>query len=334
MRVAIVNDMPIAREVLKRTVLSVPGYTVAWTAENGEQAIRQTMNDKPDAILMDLIMPLMDGVEATRIIMSKNPCPILLVTGSVSGNFSKVVEAMGQGGLDAVNTPTMGTGGKLVDAEQLLTKLEKIAKNKRHSNGTQSLATTSTKSSASSLVVIGSSTGGPDALSRVLSGLGASFNGSVLIAQHIDADAAKNMAKWLQQFTALEVCSVVPDMELRPRTVYVATTNDHMVLQANKRLTYVREPLNYPFRPSADILFNSVAENFPNAGVAVLLTGMGSDGAKGLLKLRQAGWLTIAQDAATCVVASMPEAAINLNAAKYVLPLEQIADSIVSYSRR
>ena len=100
MRVAIVNDLALAREVLRRVVLSVPDHAVAWTAENGEEAVRMAAQDRPDLILMDLVMPVLDGVEATRRIMAESPCPILLVTSSVSGNFNKVYEAMGHGGLD------------------------------------------------------------------------------------------------------------------------------------------------------------------------------------------------------------------------------------------
>ncbi len=329
MRVAIVNDMALAREVLKRAVLSVPGYTVAWVAESGAEAIRLAGRDRPDAILMDLVMPGVDGVEATRSIMAASPCPILLVTGSVTGNFNKVFEAMGCGGIDAVNTPTMGSGGRLVDAEALLAKLEKIAC--LHKTVP---ATTSHSSKPAPghrlppMLVIGASTGGPQAIAKVVGGLPASYPGVVLVAQHIDADFAPNMAKWLQQHTSLNVVAVAAGISPRPGSVYLACTNDHMALTADRRLEYVREPANYPFRPSVDVLFNSVADHWPEAGVGVLLTGMGTDGAKGLLRLRQAGWRTVAQDRASCVVYGMPLAAVELNAATHVLPLDRIAATV------
>src|SRR5436305_10187619 len=128
MRIAIVNDMALARAVLRRLVLSVPGYAVAWTAADGAEAVRRAAADPPDAILMDLVMPVLDGVEATRRIMAASPCPILLVTSSVTGNFDKVYEAMGHGGLDAVNTPTLGPAGQVRDSEGLLTRLAKLAR--------------------------------------------------------------------------------------------------------------------------------------------------------------------------------------------------------------
>src|SRR6516165_8626341 len=126
MRIAIVNDLALAREVLRRLVLSVPGHEVAWTAENGEEAVRQAAQDRPDIILMDLIMPVMDGVEATRRIMVQSPCPILLVTSSVTSNFNMVYQAMGHGSLDAVNTPTLGADGTIRDGEGILARIARL----------------------------------------------------------------------------------------------------------------------------------------------------------------------------------------------------------------
>lgn len=340
MRVAIVNDMALAREVLKRTVLSVPGYSVAWVAENGEQAIRQAGQDRPDAILMDLVMPGIDGVEATRSIMSKSPCPILLVTGSVTGNFTKVFEAMGHGGLDAVNTPTMTASGGIVNGEGLLAKLDKISRGQKkepsavHDKLQIPVAKPMSRAALPPMVVIGASTGGPQAIARILGDLPASFPGYILIAQHIDADFAPNMARWLQQHTTLPVQAVTHGMEIRQGAVHLACTNDHMALNAHQRLEYLADPAGYPYRPSANVLFNSVRDHWPNPGVGVLLTGMGTDGAKGLLQLRQAGWQTIAQDRATCVVYGMPLAAAEMNAATHILPLERIAPMIQILSAR
>ena len=128
MRIGIVNDSIMACEVLRRVVLSVPGQEVAWIARDGEQAVAMTRSDRPDIILMDLFMPVMDGVEATRRIMSEWPCPILVVTATVSGHISKVYQAMGYGALDAVDTPVLGSGGELTGAASLLRKLDVIGK--------------------------------------------------------------------------------------------------------------------------------------------------------------------------------------------------------------
>jgi two-component system response regulator WspF len=132
MRVAIVDDLATAREVLRRLVLSVPGYSVSWTAENGEEAVHKAAQDRPDVILMDLVMPVLDGAEATRRIMAQGPCPILLVTSSVSGNFNLVYRAMGHGGLDPVNTPTLGPDNTIRDGGGILARLARLAR-ARHS---------------------------------------------------------------------------------------------------------------------------------------------------------------------------------------------------------
>src|SRR5579863_7455331 len=131
MRVAIVNDLALAREVLQRLVLSAPEHTVAWMAENGREAVRLAARDRPDIILMDLVMPVMDGAEATRQIMAATPCPILLVTSSVSGNLNQVYAAMGFGGLDAVNTPTLGPDGRVRDGEAILSRIAQLARSEQ-----------------------------------------------------------------------------------------------------------------------------------------------------------------------------------------------------------
>src|SRR4051812_15322695 len=128
MRIAIVNDLALAREVLRRLVESVPTYTVAWTAADGAEAVRRAAADRPDAILMDLVMPVLDGAEATRQIMATAPCPILIVTASLGANFGRVYEALGAGGLDAVRTPTFGAGGQIIGGAALLDRLAQLAR--------------------------------------------------------------------------------------------------------------------------------------------------------------------------------------------------------------
>jgi two-component system response regulator WspF len=128
MRIAIVNDMLLACEALRRVVLSVPEHQVAWTARDGAEAIERARADRPDLILMDLVMPRMNGVEATRRIMAESPCPILIVTATVGGPMNKVFEAMGHGALDAVNTPTLGPQGEVQGAAALLDKIATVGK--------------------------------------------------------------------------------------------------------------------------------------------------------------------------------------------------------------
>lgn len=332
MRIAIVNDTLIASEALRRVVVTVPEYDIAWIARDGAEAIAMCAGDIPDLILMDLIMPVVDGVEATRQIMQQSPCAILVVTSSVTSNASKVFEAMGYGALDAVNTPILGAGGNSQNGGiELLKSISKVARLIGKTTRTSGFQSTISKGMVPPLLAIGSSTGGPQALATLLSGLPAKFSFAAVIVQHVDAEFAPGLAEWLSQKTNLSVSLAVPDRPLEVGKIVIAATNDHLVLQSNLTLKYTQEPLDYPYRPSVDCFFQSIAQYWPGQGVAVLLTGMGKDGAKGLKTLREARWHTIAQDKSTCVVYGMPKAAAQLDAAVEILPIEAIANSCVKY---
>jgi two-component system response regulator WspF len=341
MRVAIVNDLALAREVLRRLVLSVPGYAVAWTAEDGEEAVRKAAQDRPDIILMDLVMPVLDGVEATRRIMAHSPCPILLVTSSVTSNFNMVYRAMGHGGLDAVNTPTLGPDGTVRGGEGALARIAKLARAQQApawtAPGRLSPPPVSSAGAPARqlppVLALGASTGGPEALARIVKALPACFAAAVVIIQHIGADFAPSLARWLEGQSALPVRVAREGDELAPGAVLLAGTEDHLVLRPDRCLAYTPDPVDHPYRPSVDVFFHSLASAWPRPGVAVLLTGMGSDGAQGLLQLRQLGWHTLTQDQASCVVYGMPKAAADLRAACEVLPLAQVPEAILDQFR-
>ena len=174
MRIAIVNDMALVVEFLRKIAESVPGHEVAWVARNGAEAVEKCAADIPDLILMDLSMPVMDGVEATRQIMNRSPCPILVVTATLDGNTPKVFEAMGHGALDATNIPVMESDPAAQQGrDALVKKIEMIGKLNRQSSLSplRRPALPALSNSVPPLIVIGSSTGGPKALAEVLSGL-------------------------------------------------------------------------------------------------------------------------------------------------------------------
>jgi two-component system, chemotaxis family, response regulator WspF len=325
MRIAVVNDMQMSVEVLKRVATS-GGHEIAWVARNGAEAVEKCARDRPDLILMDLIMPVMDGVAATGIIMRDSPCAVLLVTATVGGNVGKIFEAMGCGALDVVRTPVLGAAG-LDGAEGLLGRIDRIGTliGKETSAPVSAGPAPARASEWPPLVAIGSSTGGPKALATLLSTLPLSLEAPVLIAQHVDRQFAAGLADWLNEQTELQVVVAGEGERPRPGTVYLAGTSDHLVLGADLALHYTRDPAEYPYRPSADVLFLSLKQHWPQRGVGIVLTGMGRDGASGLLALRQAGWHTIAQDQRTSVVYGMPRAARDLGAAAEILPIESIA---------
>jgi two-component system, chemotaxis family, response regulator WspF len=332
MRIAIVNDLSMAVEVLRRLVRSVPEYEVAWTAADGAEAVEKCLRDQPDLILMDLIMPVMDGVQATCAIMKQTPCAILVVTATVAGNASKVFEAMGCGALDAVATPVFGMGGRIDGGENLLRKIAIIGR-LISNTGTQAApeapAHRPARGRMPSLVALGASTGGPKALAAVLRGLPSTLQAGVVIIQHLDVQFAGGLVEWLDEQTELPVSLAREGMRPSAGGVFVAGTNDHLVIGADRSFHYTAEPVDYPYRPSVDEFFLSLARHWPQSGVAAVLTGMGRDGARGLLGLRQAGWRTIAQNEKTSVVYGMPKAAVDAGAADVTEPLERIAGVIL-----
>ena len=334
MRIGIVNDLLLAREALRRAVVSVPGYSVAWTVEDGGAAVRQARLDRPDVILMDLVMPGMDGVEATRRIMEETPCPILLVTASVGGNFQLVLQALAHGGLDSVTTPTLLPDGRVADASELLSRLSRLDRASGAWNYHTPRSVPQSSPRESPLIALGASTGGPDALGRILGALPAGFPCPIVVIQHISAAFAPNLVLWLQSRCPFPVEVAREGATPTPGTVSVAATDDHLVLRVGGRFAYLPEPIGYPFRPSIDEFFTSLTTHWPSPGVAVLLTGMRNDGARGLLALRKAGWLTMAQDQASCIVYGMPKAAADLEAADRILPLGQIAGAILAHVGR
>lgn len=333
MRIAIVNDLRLAVEALRRAVATIPDATIAWIAEDGKQAVERCAGDVPDIILMDMIMPVMDGVEATRRIMSKSPCPILVVTATVQGNSSKVFEALGAGALDAVETPGLGAGGGVERAEALVRKVRAIRMIAGAGSSQAALVPKfdpgRTQAPTPPLVAIGASTGGPMVLAQILKSFPRPLPWPVVIVQHVDSQFAPGLASWLGAESGQAIGIVEAGESPRAGRVALAATADHLVLDPGGRLQYSRHPIEAVFRPSVDVFFESLAAPQVTRGVAVVLTGMGRDGAIGMKRLRKEGWHTIAQDRASSVVWGMPGACVESGAAVEVLPPDQIAGAIV-----
>ena len=214
MRIGIANDMGLAREALRRVVLSSPANEVAWMAKDGAEAVALARADAPDLILMDLFMPGTDGVEATRRIMGESPCAILVVTATIAGHLSKVYQAMGYGALDAIDTPTLGPRGEIAGAAAALAQDrddrqapgQAGAKPCRTAGASRPVFSDIGRSwfekSLDPLVVVGASTGGPQALRRFSRRLPATLAASIIIIQHVDAAFAPGLGQWLSEQAA------------------------------------------------------------------------------------------------------------------------------------
>jgi len=338
MKIAIANDVAMAAEALRRVVASTAEHQVLWIARTGAEAVRMCADNRPDLILMDLNMPEMDGVEATRIIMEQSPCAILVVTGRPQDNVNQVFRALGAGALDVTATPVL-QGQPGGDAE-LLAKIRTMDKLIRHSGGNQAMMPRTAANAngggnasapaqdaparVTSLLAIGASTGGPVAVSKMLAGWVPPRGCAIVVVQHIDQHFADNFARWLGEQLEMPVRSAEEGDELVAGTVLIAKSNDHLTLDQNHRLRYDANPKDYAYRPSVDVFFHCVAQHWKGEAIGVLLTGMGRDGAEGLLAMRRAGQTTIAQDQASSAVYGMPRAAAELDAAQLILPLAKI----------
>jgi chemotaxis response regulator CheB len=330
--IGIIND-PATAELLRRVVSVDPANRVVWIALNGAEALERCAQETPDLVLMDMVMPDMDGVETTRRIMACTPCAILIVTGSVRVNASRIFEAMGHGALDAVDRPLLGSGTIEDVAGPLLAKIATIARLVADKRGRRRNGEPGDRASPprqhDRLIAIGASAGGPAVLATILSQLPEDFPAAVVIVQHVDDQFAAGMATWLNHGTKLNVRVAREGDRPAIGEVLLAGTSDHLTLKTADRVGYTADPIDYVYRPSVDVFFQSACRLWRGDVVGVLLSGMGRDGALGLKALRDHGHYTIAQDQATSAVYGMPKAAATIGAAVDILPAGRIASKLM-----
>jgi two-component system response regulator WspF len=333
MRIAIANAAPVAAEALRRA-LAAGGHQVAWIARTGVDAVRLCADLPPDLVLMDLDLPLLDGVEATRRIMAHAPCAILIVTAGPQDNVGQVFRALGAGALDVLAAPVL-PGGRDFDTA-LLAKLRTVA---RLVTGravpvpaAPPGATHGVAHGVARLVAIGASTGGPLALAQLFAGWQPPPDTAAVVVQHIDSSFAVQLVKWLAEQTPARVRAIGDADRLEGGVIQLAATGHHLRLAPGHCLRYDEHPRDAIHRPSINVFFASVARHWERAATGVLLTGMGRDGASGLLAMRQAGQSTIAQDQASSAVYGMPRAAAELGAAQQILPLGKIGNALLTWA--
>jgi chemotaxis response regulator CheB len=329
LRIAIVNDSILAQTVLARLVRH-GGHEVLWLAPDGPTAVAQARAQPPDLILMDLVMPRIDGAATTREIMRAAPCLILVVTSSLQANLDLVYQAMSHGAQGAIETPASADADS-PSTRAFLDKLDSVGRLVRGAAPAVTphpVAREGGQRSASPLVVIGASTGGPAALCTVLAAMGEAVPAPIVIIQHVAAAFAPGLAIWLAQHARFPVEVAVEGARPQVGRAVLASTDDHLVLDELGALHYTPQPIDNPYRPSVDGFLASAVAHWPGRGVAALLTGMGKDGAAAMLEATRAGWWTVAQDEATSVVYGMPRAAKELGGASVVLPIGDIGGAI------
>jgi two-component system chemotaxis response regulator CheB len=341
-RVLVVEDSLTVRKRLVEVLAHDSGIEVVGEADNGKRAIELCRELRPDIVTLDMMLPVMSGLAATEYIMAHCPTPILVVSASTNrGEIFKTYEALAAGAVDVLEKPR----GDEADGEwersfiatvKLVSRILVITHVRaRLSSPAHPLRPARTSAVRPSVgiqaVAIGASTGGPAAIVELLRGLPAEFSIPILFVLHISTVFSAGFADWLDGQTGRRVAYARNGDPLSSAAgrVVMAPPETHLVLE-DGRFGLTNGPERYSCRPSVDVLFESVATELGAAVAGCLLTGMGRDGAAGLLQIRRAGGFTIAQDEATSVIYGMPREAALLGAAERVLPLGEIARTIAA----
>jgi two-component system chemotaxis response regulator CheB len=348
-RVLVVEDSVTIRKRLREVLDADPHVEVVGEAEDGKRAIELCDSLRPDVITLDMMLPVMSGLAATEYIMAHWPTPILIVSSSTNrGELFKTYEALAAGALDVMEKPAGDEidgvwERRLVSTVKLVARIKVITHLRARLGSVDSARTPpgraaarlplSDKRRSYRIVALGASTGGPAAILQVLHALPQDFLLPVLVVLHIGEPFGSAFADWLDGQSPHRVRYAQEGQRLDGPGVFLAPPGRHLIVR-NDRLHLTDDPERHSCRPSVDMLFESVAREYGAAAIACLLTGMGRDGANGLLDIRKAGGFTIAQDEATCVVYGMPREAILLGAAASVLPLPEIGRTLAALVHR
>ncbi|HEX7697953.1 MAG TPA: chemotaxis response regulator protein-glutamate methylesterase [Candidatus Acidoferrum sp.] len=340
-RVLVVDDSALMRKLIPAILAREASIEVVGTAMDGAFALKKIEELKPDVVTLDLEMPRMDGMETLRLIMQRAPLPVILFsTHSKEGGYA-TFKALAIGAVDFLAKPKDAAAGRLDEiADRLIAKI-KVAKRAAGRKLPPAVIqeTSAPKKGVRAalpprrVIAVGISTGGPNALQFVLSQIPADFQSAIVIVQHMPEGFTEMFAKRLDECCALEVHEARSGDLLLAGRVLICPGNRHIMVRNMPRGGMVvlsdGPPVN-GHRPSADVLFHSVAQEFGLTAVGVLMTGMGDDGAEGLGAIKAAGGMTIAQSEDTCVVSGMPRAAILKGYASKIIPLDGLGSHLVS----
>ncbi|MEO0456601.1 MAG: chemotaxis-specific protein-glutamate methyltransferase CheB [Cyanobacteria bacterium P01_A01_bin.114] len=337
-RVLLVEDSPIALVVLKKILEASPQIEVVGTARTGVEALAMIPNVEPQVICTDLHMPHMDGLTLTIEVMAQYPCPILVVSSSVQEDDpNNVFQLLAAGAVDVFPKPRNGLtpldrllSRELIDKILILSGV-KVFKKKRAllaSKSPRSGAPTYPHHHRPKIIAVGASTGGPQALQKLFTKLPRDCP-PVVCVQHISMGFLQGLIDWLTKTCNLSIEIAQPGQPAHPGHIYFPPENHHLTFDRNRQFVYLDLPPVDGHCPSVTVTFDSIAHAYGRHAVGILLTGMGKDGAVGLKSIKQAGGLTIAQNESTCVVFGMPKVAIELGAARQVLAIDEIAQTLI-----
>ena len=349
-RVLVVDDSALMRQLLSALIASDPQFEVVGTAADPYAAWEKMARLRPDVLTLDVEMPRMDGLAFLEKLMRLRPLPVLMVSSLTERGCAVTLRALELGAVDFVTKPKLDVQrGTEAMAEQILEKLRATALARPRRSGAGRPGPTASPAGAPStapglagwrgthtLLAIGASTGGTEAIRDVLTALPADAPGTVIV-QHMPEHFTRSFAERLNQQCRMHVCEAHSGARVLPGHALIAPGNQHLEIRRSgaEFVAHLHsgEPVNR-HRPAVDVLFHSVARHAGRNALGVLLTGMGADGADGLLAMRQAGAHTLAQDEASCVVFGMPKEAIARGAVAEVLPLERIAPALLQRGAR
>ena len=330
-RVLIVDDSALVRQLLSELLSADPAFEVVGTAADPLIARDKIKQLKPDVLTLDVEMPRMDGLTFLENLMRLHPLPVLMVSSLTERGAEVTLQALELGAVDYVTKPKMDVASGLqAYAQELRDKLKVVARARVGGRAPRAAAPRLTGPvfrTTEKLIAIGASTGGTEAIKVVLEQMPADAP-AIVITQHIPAAFSGPFAARMDRSSAMSVCEAQDGQQIVPGHAYIAPGGLHLTVARNGARYVCRlneEPPENRHRPSVDVMFRSVAHHAGANAVAAILTGMGDDGARGMLEMRQAGAHTVVQDEASSVVWGMPGSAVRLQAAEQVLPLDHIA---------
>lgn len=332
-RVFIVDDSAVVRQVLTDLLERDPGIRVIGVASDPLFAMQKMANDWPDVIVLDVEMPRMDGISFLKKLMAERPTPVVICSTLTEDGAEVSFQAMQAGACAIIAKPRLGLSDFLQSAAQEFTDTIKAAARARMApllRSPQPASVAPAVRPSSKIVAIGASTGGTRALETVLTALPAACPG-ILVVQHMPAQFTAAFAARLDRLCRCRVKEAAHGDAVQPGQVLIAPGGKHMQLRqgALYQVAVVDGPPVSRHKPSVDVLFRSVAKHAGSNALGIIMTGMGDDGAHGLLQMRKAGAITIAQDEASCVVFGMPKEAVVRGAAQHVLPLQEMSAAVL-----
>jgi len=333
-KVLIVDDSPFVRKALLRIFDSEPSISVVGVARNGKEAIEKTLSLRPDVLTLDIMMPVVDGIETLKIIMEQCPLPVLVLSQFTHEGAELTLKALELGAMDFVDKSSKGLMDFLALAEEIIAKVKAIAHNEPKKLVYEPRVLSGYRSQGIvDVVAIGASTGGPPALEMILQKFPRDISFGVLIVQHMPKGFTATLAERLDSMCGIHVKEAEDREKIEPGTALIAPSGLHMKTRKGSRAIRLEgEPLNLIHRPSVDVLFQSVGEVYGERSMGVILTGMGSDGARGMGIIREKGGITLAQDEETSVIFGMPKVAIKNGVVDKVVPLTEMAEEIMKNS--